>query len=134
MRLVVCDYSQTPELADAIGRYFALLQMSFATNLYKIYETADSQIYKFLAPQVPPPQQLLAQQMPGAEVVLFDLQCNRCKAMAKVQANLGSPKPIQPGCVAFPGNNKLACPSCGIEHDLTDARRQLEAQARKPVV
>lgn len=134
MRLVISDYSQTAELSDAIGRYFALMQMSFATNLYKIYETSDSQIYKFLAPQVPPPQQLMAQQLQAAEVVTFDLQCNQCKTTTKIQANFGDPKPIQPGCVPFPKDNKLKCPKCGTEHNLTDARRQLEAQAKKPVV
>jgi hypothetical protein len=134
MRLVVSDYSENPGLGDAISRYFALMQISFATSLYKIYETADSQIYKFLAPQVPSPQHLMAQKLQAAEVLMFDLQCNKCKAMSKIQANFGSPKPIQPGCVPFPKNNKLKCPQCGLEHDLTDARRQLEAEAKKPVV
>jgi hypothetical protein len=56
MRLKITDYSQQPKLADAIGRYFALLQMTFSTNIYKIYETQVSQILKFTAPQVPSPQ------------------------------------------------------------------------------
>ena len=39
MKLYVTDYSSTPELADAIRRYYTLLQMTFATNIYKIFET-----------------------------------------------------------------------------------------------
>ena len=127
MRLLVTDYSQQAELAAAITRYYALLQMTFATNLYKIYETPDTQIVKFLVPQVPTPAQ-------SPNVVIFDLQCHNCKTSSKIQADLGTKQPLQPGCMAFPQNNKFQCPKCGVEHDLTDARRQLEAQAKKPVV
>ena len=35
MRLRITDYSRSPELADAIRRYHTLLQMTFATNIYK---------------------------------------------------------------------------------------------------
>jgi hypothetical protein len=126
MRLLITDYSQQPELADAITRYYALLQMTFASNLYKIYETSESQVLKFLMPQVPPPQ--------AVDVAVLDVQCNNCKAAFKVQANLGSKKPLQPGVIPFPAHNKLHCPQCGVEHDLSDARRQLEAQTKKPVV
>ena len=54
MRLLVPDYSEQPDLADAIARYYALLQMTFATNIYKVYETTGSQIFKFLVPQAAP--------------------------------------------------------------------------------
>lgn len=43
MRLRITDYSKTADLNDAIVRYHTLLQMTFATNLYKIFETADLQ-------------------------------------------------------------------------------------------
>jgi len=134
MRLLVTDYSQSGELADAIGRYYALLQMSFATNLYKIYETVDSQILKFVVPQVPPPKQILAQQIQAANMIPFELHCDNCKSASKLQANFGTPQPILPGHVPFPKDNKFRCPHCGTEHDLIDARPQLEAQAKKPVV
>jgi ClpP class serine protease len=132
MRLAIVDYSQDAKLLDAISRYFALLQMTFATHIYKIYETPDSQILKFAAVAVP--QQLGPQQMQGASVAVLDFVCSSCKTMSKIQANLGAPQPLQPGSLAFPGDNKFKCPKCGIEHDLTDTRRQIEAQARKPVV
>ena len=41
---------------------------------------------------------------------------------------------LQPGCVAFPQDNKFRCPKCGTEHNLVDARRQIEAQFKKPIV
>ena len=52
----------------------------------------------------------------------------------KTQANIGKKHPLQQGCVPFPKNNKFRCPNCGAEADLTDPRRQIEAQAKKPVV
>jgi hypothetical protein len=135
MRLLVEDYSKNPKLLDAISRYFALLQMTFATNMYKIYETQADQIMKAIAVQQMaqqlPPQQLAPQ---AADGVVLEITCNNCKTPSKVQVNLGTPKPIQPGHVAFPANSRLKCPKCGIEHDLTDTRRQIEAQFKKPIV
>lgn len=118
------------DLAEAISRYYSLLQMTFASNLYKIYETVDSQIVKFLMPQVLPPQQ----QLQPANKAFFEVQCHNCKTVSKLQANLGSPQPMQPGCVPFRQDNKFRCPNCGVEHDLSDTRRQLEAQTKKPLV
>lgn len=56
MRLQITDYSKTPELDDAITRYYTLLRMSFETNIYKIYETPTSQIYRSINTATPPPQ------------------------------------------------------------------------------
>ena len=53
MKISITDYTQTPELADAITRYHTLLQITFSSNLYKLYETPDSQITKMLMPMVP---------------------------------------------------------------------------------
>jgi hypothetical protein len=48
MRLEIMDYSEQPELCEAIQRYFTLLQILFdSTNLYKIFETTNSQILRF---------------------------------------------------------------------------------------
>lgn len=129
MRLRVTDYSTKPELAEAIRRYYTLLQMTFASNIYKVIETPTSQIYRFLTPQVPAPQQLGA-----AEVAIFDVACGKCTTTSRVQANLGKSHPLQEGCVPFPSDNRLRCPNCGNEIDLSDARRQLEAQTKKSVV
>ncbi len=137
MRLKITDYSQDAQLSDAVTRYYTLLQMTFATNIYKVFETAESQIYRFIAPQLPPPSQLLQQlqQPPGPPaMVVFDIQCNRCKTASKIQANLLPNQPLQKGCVAFPADNKFRCTGCGIEMDLTDTRRQIEAQTKRPVV
>ena len=134
MLLKITDYSKTPELNDAIIRHHTLLQMTFATNLYKIFETVDSQVMRFLAPQLPTPQQLGIGLPTAGNTIVFDFQCNKCNSRTRMQANLVKGTPLQPGCVAFPQDNKFRCPNCGTEHNLVDTRRQIEAQFKKPIV
>lgn len=128
MRLRITDYSKTPDLFDAIQRYHTLLQMTFATNIYKLFETATSQIYRFVAPPAPAPGQQLG------DMAMVEVECGKCGQKTKVQANLGTAHPLQPGCAPFPADNAFVCPGCGAQTDLGDLRRQLEAQAKKPVV
>lgn len=128
MRLRVTDYSKTPDLSDAIQRYHTLLQMTFASSIYKVFETPSSQIYRFIAPPAPAPE---AQ---TGDIAIVEVECGNCKRKGRVQANLGQPRPLQRGCVPFPPNNVFICEECKAPTDLADLRRQIEAQARKPVV
>lgn len=128
MRLLVTDYSKEPALAEAINRYRALLQITFATNLYKVYETPHAQIYKFVAPPVQSGQQ---GQQP---IAMLAIDCPNCKSRFQVQANLGVQSPLQAGSIAFPADNKLSCPKCNVEINLMSARQQIEAQSGQPVV
>lgn len=131
MRLQITDYSEVPELADAIRRYHTLLQMTFEmTTIYKMFETPESQIVRMLGPAAPPPAP------PGTqgEIAIIEAACGKCGTVSKVQANIGEKRPLQQGCVPFPKNNKFRCPNCGTEADLTGPRSQIEAQAKKPVV
>ena len=130
MGLRITDYSKSPDLADALVRYNTLLQMTFATNIYKIFETPESQILRFtLQAGVPLPQPARE-----SDAAMLDFQCGNCKASSRIQANLEKSQPIQPGSHPFPSDNKFRCPHCGAENDLSEARRQIEAQAKKPVV
>ena len=104
--------------------------MTFASSIYKLYETIDSQIVKMLAQQISVPQQVPQ----SAKSVNFNLKCGKCNTESKIQANLGRPEPLKPGFLPFPGDNKFACPSCGAECDLTQTRRQIEADSGKRVV
>jgi hypothetical protein len=129
MKLHITDYSQDTELADAIRRYHTLLQMTFATNIYKVFETPTSQIYKFIAAgNVPLPS--------GQDIreVEMDVMCNECKTHQKVHARFQKGLPVKLDAIPFPLNNKLKCPKCNNEMDLSDIRRQLEAQSQKPIV
>jgi Serine dehydrogenase proteinase len=131
MRLKITDYSKMPDLADAIRRYYTLLQMTFSTNIYKVFETPKSQIYRFMSPQVAPPQGPYPAE---AEVAILEIPCGKCGTKSKVQANLNRNQPLQAGCLPFPADNRFPCPTCGAVTDLSDARRQIEAQSKKPVV
>lgn len=144
MKVVITDYTENAELSDAITRYHTLLQITFASNIYKIYETPKTQISKMLMPAVPGPQMLGIPAKPGGkagptggivpESVELDLQCNNCQATAKVQGNLRPGTPLKPGYLPFPANNRVKCPQCGTEQDLSDARRQIEAQTKRKLV
>ena len=134
MMLKITDYSKEPDLADAIRRYYTLLQMTFNAGVYKIFETPVSQIYRMMRPQsaVPVlPAPGVATAADGAEI---DVECAQCHTVSKVQANLGKRNPLKGGHIPFPANNKLKCPKCGLELDLTDIRRQLEAVSKKQIV
>lgn len=130
MRVLITDYSGQADLADAIRRYFTLLEMTFDTNVYKVFETPSSQIYRFLPATDEAPKSL----MHKADVSAIGITCQRCGKSFKVQANLGKSSPLEPGALAYPKSNKLPCPGCGVEHDLTPIRRQLELQTKKKVV
>lgn len=127
MRLRITDYSSNTDLSDAIQRYYTLLQMTFGTNIYKVFETPVSQIYRFMAQSAPSPQ------LTG-DVAIIEAKCDKCKNLTKIQANLGKANPLKEGCIDFPKTNRIKCAKCDAEIDLTDIRRQLEVQTRKPVV
>lgn len=136
MRLRITDYSKHASLSDAITRYYALLQMSFGTNIYKVYETVQSQIYRTL-PEVTQPVAAPAGRAAnpiGAGKALLNFQCTRCQTMTPIQANLGMSQPLEPGRHAFPNDNRFVCPKCGTGHDLAAVRHNLEAQTKQRVV
>lgn len=136
MRLQVTDYGGNAELADAIRRYHTLLRMTFESNVYKVFETPVSQIYRYIVPAVqaggPPesPERL----PPGARFVRFDLKCEKCGTVSPIQANLEEGQAVGMGAFPFPADNRFRCPNCGAEHNLSDVRRQIELQAKKPVL
>ncbi|MGG3893597.1 SDH family Clp fold serine proteinase [Geobacillus stearothermophilus] len=130
MKLKIDDYSQNLELADAIRRYYTLLKMTLDTNIYKVFETIDSQIFKAIHPPSQPPGQPNGR---GTKAV-FDLQCRRCNKIMKIQANLGQVQPLESGHIPFPPNNILECPGCGEKMDLTPARKDIQSQTGLPIV
>jgi len=135
MRVKVTDFGSTPDLADAIRRYYALLRMTFETNLYKIFETPTSQIMKFIPGPVPPGEvQRRLKQVENAPKLEAQVSCVKCGAQFKVQANFVDGVPLAPDCLPFPADNRLKCPGCGVDHDLNLLRRQLEAQVKRRVL
>ncbi|MGB8524820.1 MAG: hypothetical protein WCD43_17795 [Candidatus Acidiferrales bacterium] len=147
--LEITDYSKIPELADAIQRYRVLLQMTFDTTaIYKIFESVDSQIYKWgvnqqiqvaipaglpggfpaIRPGLPPQ---LAGFQPTSAIIQF--ACNSCKKTHSLQADFDQQQPLQPGAERFPSNDILICNQCQTSNNLLALRRQIELQSRRKV-
>lgn len=130
MGLKVTNYTENHDLAEAIRRYYTLLRMTFeSTSIYKLFETPDTQIQRFLSPPAPAPARAAA-----ADVAHIDFECPRCSAKTRIQANLGRKRPLQEGSIPFPRDNTFKCPNCGLESDLGDLRKRLEAQSGKRIV
>ncbi|MFH1509536.1 MAG: ATP-dependent Clp protease proteolytic subunit [Candidatus Nealsonbacteria bacterium] len=128
MKVKITDYAQNQPLNEAVTRYYTLLQMTFGTNIYKVFETQDSQIYRFIAQGIP------QQNQGDAKTVIIDFECNNCKKHSKIQANLGEKQPLQQDCSEFPKDNKYMCSGCQTENNLSELRRQIEAQTKKIIV
>lgn len=131
MGLKITDYSEDEELNDAIVRYYTLLQMTFETNIYKIYETPESQIYRSFN-QGPPLNNNDARTIPNP--LILDAECPKCKNTIKIQINFEREFPLVFGAQPYPKNNRLKCPRCGVETELLNLRQQLEAQTGKKIV
>ncbi|MCK4745236.1 Clp protease ClpP [Candidatus Parcubacteria bacterium] len=128
MRIKITDYSKNQNLNEAITRYYTLLQMTFATTIYKVFETQGSQIYRFIAQNIP-------QQNPkNVTNVIIDFECSNCKRHSKIQANLDKKQILQNGCIEFPKDNKYKCQNCQTENDLSELRREIEAQTKKIII
>lgn len=129
MKLKITDYSLNPELNDAISRYYTLLKLTFESDIYKVYETVNSQIYKTInigGVQQPEPQ--------IGKSINVDINCGNCHNDIQLQVNFEKNIPLKEGYLPFPENNLLTCPVCNIEHDLTQIRQQLEDQFQIPIV
>ncbi len=104
--------------------------MTFETNIYKIYETMDSQIYRFLSSPTPK-----LHEQPKTNVVVVDFECPKCKTHFKIQANLDKSTPLKKSNLLFPvDNNIFKCPVCGTNSNLTPIRLQIEATSGKKIV
>jgi hypothetical protein len=141
MRLTIIDYSTQADLADAIRRYYTLLQMTFASNVYKVFETPTSQIFRMEAvqgpvlfgPSVPGMGQVSPLPLPnGANSIEAQVGCAKCGTKFVVQARLDKNAPKLPGAIQFPANNLIKCPGngCTEVHNLKPLRDQLQAQGR----
>ena len=130
--LRITNFGENHELADAIRRYYILLRMTFESNIFKLFETPTSQIIRSERVNIveaPAPMKVPTQDKVNQAIV--ELTCKKCNTVMKVQGNLGVQSLLQPGHLSFPANNKLQCPTCGVVHDLVQARQQVEAQSKK---
>lgn len=139
MRLQIVDYSLEPELADAVRRYYTLLQMTFATNIYKIFETPSSQIMRMEVLQTnafgssAPFQNTPGQNLASAEV---QITCNKCGTPFVVQARMDPQSPLKAGALQLPPDGQVKCPgpNCSQVHDLKQLRDQIQAQTGRKII
>lgn len=133
LRLLIEDFSDTPDLQEAIERYYTLLLMYFErTPAYKVYETVDAQIIKFAGPKIQDPPAPMAKE--DVDSAISKLQCPKCKKTIPVQANFKDDIPLQAGHLPFPKNDKLTCPHCSNEINLEKHRLELESSVGKPIL
>lgn len=130
LRLQVTDYSENPELYDAIQRYYNLLKISFdTTSIYKIYETLNSQIYRFVL------QSVQQQTNPiDSGTVNIEIECPNCKTKTNLQVNLDKDKEILEGMKPFPKDDNFICPKCNSNLNVGGLRRQIELQTKKKII
>ena len=128
MRLLITDYSKMNELNEAITRYYTLLRMTLeSTNIYKIFETPNSQIRRFSGANVPPPPV----QNKQAKMVMVEFECPSCKSKYTIQANLAKGIALEKGKFPYPKDDKFNCPNCKAQSNLAQIRLQIEAQTQK---
>jgi hypothetical protein len=129
MKLLITDYRENTELNEAISRYYTLLQISLqSTAIYKIFEVKDSQIYRFISQPVAEPNG------GQADSATISVGCPSCKNQFKVQAHLKAGVPLEQDSQPFPKSCCVKCPKCSVDIDLSDAKRQIEAQSKKTVI
>ena len=128
LRVKITDYSTNLELNEAITRYYTLLRMSFENSaIYKIFETKNSQIFRFTAPIAPTVQ--------NQKSVTLDGSCTKCKHKLKIQANLEKNVKLEEDASAYPvSTNILQCPNCKENINLKSLRDKIESQLGKKVV
>jgi hypothetical protein len=129
MKLQVTDYEKKPELADAIGRYHTLLQMTFDTSIYKLFETPQSQVYRIQSVDVPS-----APNLRNADRACVEVACKKCGAKIGLQANLRPGVALEVGRTAFPQDNRLKCPDCETEIDVSALRRKIEMLSKSKIL
>jgi predicted RNA-binding Zn-ribbon protein involved in translation (DUF1610 family) len=131
LQLKITNYSQIANLNDAIVRYYTLLRMSFDTNIYKIIETVESQIYRFIVGPNPGGTPIPDTQ----KIVGINFECPKCKEHFLIQLNLGQSAPLKPDHVPYPiDDNVFKCPNCSTPSNLINIRMQVEAQTGKKLI
>jgi hypothetical protein len=100
--------------------------MTFATNMFKLFETVDSQVMRFAAANMPPAA--------AADYVRIEVECNKCKNKTKLQANFKKGVALEAGFAPFPAADSIPCSNCKTSLGLAEARRMVEAQSGRTIV
>ncbi len=132
--LEITDYGETPDLADAIRRYYTLLQMTFESNIYKLFETPVGLVARFLNVAPAAVQEQVRRHLAEAQTVDADVECPLCHRPIPLQLKLADGVPDNPGRIPYPKGDTLACPHCSRQVNLASARREMERQLGREVI
>ncbi len=129
MGLKITNYELNSDLNDAITRYYTLLQITLeSTNIYKLFETTETQIMRFATPNV----DAIKNNKPTNIIVNFE--CPKCKSKYDLQARLKEDVPVDSTKIPFPKNDIFVCPKCATPSNISQARLQIEAQTGSKIV
>lgn len=129
MKLKITNFSLDEKLNEAIMRYYTLLRMSFESNVYKIFETVNSQIYRFTVPPSHKQQNIVD------EILGIKFECPKCHSKWLIQANIGKTHALKQDHLPYPVDNDIfRCPNCKQESNIGQIRLQIEAQTGKKLV
>jgi hypothetical protein len=132
MRLEITDYTDQPDLAEAIQRYYALLQLTFESAIYKVFETTNSRIIRIdLQKGGAPGPPISPDKLTGAEVVA---KCPKCGTETKIAARFEKGSPIPAGHQPWPTGDQLKCPQCKFVNNLGPVKKQIESQTGKRII
>lgn len=131
--LKVTDFSSNHALNEAILRYYTLLRMSFeSTNMYKLFETKETQIERYLVQQIMQGKPPKPDQIEKAEA---NYKCNNCGQILKIQFNFKPNTSLKTGNLPYPiKDDILVCPNCKSENNIKPMKLSLEAQLGKKVI
>ena len=113
--------------------------MTFATNIYKIFETPLSQIMRMEVLQV---QNIFGPSAPIQQLgkvtgsIEAQVTCSKCGMTFVVQARVDPRVPAKAGVIQMPADGLVKCPgpNCSEVHDLTPLRDQVQAQTGRPII
>ena len=122
--LKIYDYSQNTDLKDAISRYYALTQIAFESNLYKLFETEHANIGKYW--NVPAEAQI-----EPVKSIDINAPCPLCKSNIPLQMKIDKSAPDAPGRIPYPKNDLMKCPHCHQLVNLTSVRETIERDIKQ---
>jgi len=130
MKLQITDYTETPELCDAIRRYHTLLRLTFGET-FKVFETPTSQVTQNTSAKSAAVPAGPTQSIEGAGV---NVECPNCSTKTRLFAPLRKGASVPPGVKLFPANNTFTCPKCRFVQNLSQQRQRIEQQLKRAIV
>ncbi len=116
-------------LKDAVGRYYALLKLTFQSPIYKLFETIGGHIEMRINEKKEAPVNTRL-----ADSVIVEFICPKCHHKQILQGNFKPRLPLTMGAELFPSSNMVKCASCGTMTNLASLRQRIEKDSGRAMV